>query len=191
MTRAAVRIRKADAQTGDVLLVWDAGPLAGLIEFEEKAAGEGDDPPSHAALVAPRGRILEAVWPRVKLSPANTYATIRTEYWALNGMDAFTKALAYQRTQNKYLGDGYDFAGLVGMAGVEAARMLNRLSAKIGIDIHVADWLANRRRIWCSEMVGFELSLLYHGDAPDYRALDPAGLRLWLTGATPPKVARA
>jgi len=160
------------ATVGTVGLAWGRSPLAWAIEEAEDIAGEGPNPPSHAFLVAPQGRVLEAVWPRVALTPMYAYRDATVELYQLDVSD-FQARLAYYAVERQWLGRWYDVLGLFGFIPVELARGL-----RIGF---VHNWIQDRRAAWCSELVCQWLRQPGIRCAPpDIEDVDPAGLRAWL-----------
>ena len=185
----------ADAQEGDVGLLFGCSLISRVIELGEDLAREGEQPPSHAFLIYSRktanspGLILESRWPRVSLRPFSEYENDRqgrVEIYRLPGKTE-DKHAALDQCVARYLSHPYGLRAVSAMAVIEPIRRLGLM---------LPNWLAGKDSVFCSEMAAAYLWLKEHPGYPVSEPLpdevmrlaadcDPAGLRIWLRGAMP------
>jgi hypothetical protein len=174
-----IEIPYQDALPGDVGLLAGVGLLSDAIRDAERIGGELTDPafaPSHAFIFA-EDAILEAVFPRVALRPANEYATLSTRVFrAPAGLAKIPLSVALRSIEARWLGAPYDLAGVLGMSVVELEEALGQR--------RLSDLLASGSSRWCSELA-CDWEDTYLGPIPVLRGnvTSPAALYNWLRAA--------
>ena len=168
------------AMPGDIGLLAGAGLISDAIRDAERIGGELTDPsfePSHAFIFA-QDAILEAVFPRVALRPANEYATLATRIFrATTALPAaMPLSVALRSIETRWVGAPYDLAGVLGMSMVELEEALGRH--------RMHDLLASGQARWCSELAADWIDT-WSKPIPMLRGsvTSPAGLYNWLRAA--------
>jgi cell wall-associated NlpC family hydrolase len=134
----------ASLRPGDVVLVRAHGLLGVLIEWATT------NPFGHAAIVGPRGALVQATWPVVDEVPLGTYAR---DGWALRPLAGAHVGLRAARAASLRVGTPYGLAELAADAGRDL--------------LHLPLWpRTSPRRFTCSGLVamayrdaGFPLTL--------------------------------
>lgn len=136
----------ADRQSGDCGCLHGHGVVSDPIAEGERIAGEiGLDGKvyTHCFVVA-NDRVLEAIFPKISLSPWNVYDGQETAVFRIN-VDQALKQSSLLEIVTEYVGKGYDVTGAaLGMAGLEILRALH-LPAENNI-------FAGQHSAWCSEL---------------------------------------
>ena len=174
-----IQIPYQDALPGDIGLLAGVGLLSDAIRDAERIGGELTDPafaPSHAFIFA-EDAILEAVFPRVALRPANEYATLSTRVFrAPAGLAKIPLSVALRSIEARYLGTEYDLCGVLGMSMVELEEALGQH--------RLSDLIASGQGVWCSELASDFLDTWLTLPAPLRGSVtSPAALYNWLRAA--------
>jgi hypothetical protein len=163
-----------DRQAGDVGCARHKGPVSDLIVDGERLAGEcaGGFEASHCIIVG-NNKILESIYPKVSLSPWNTYDGVPTAIFRISG-GALSTQTALLGTISEFVGRGYDLTGtILGMAALELARAL-RLPAENNL-------FADKQKVFCSELATDYIRRLII-DHSDPNATDPQQVYNFLAG---------
>ena len=145
MDKLVTRVTWSTRQAGDVGLLLGTGLISDAIIKGEQLAGEGTDGTwwSHAFIVS-NGSILEAIYPKISLSPWNVYDDQVTAVFRINAA-AQLKQTALLDLIHEYVGKGYDLTGCaLGMASLEIMRALHIEAEN--------NPFANQHKEWCSEL---------------------------------------
>ena len=146
MSKLVEEIAYEDRAPGDIGLLAGTGFVSDAIRLAERAGGELTDPtfePSHA-LVYTVDYVLEAIFPKVSLSPWNIYDGQSVRIFRIMVAEPL-KLAALARTEHQWLGKSYDLGGVVfGMGLAELEQAFGQTPRK--------DDIANAHRVWCSEL---------------------------------------
>lgn len=155
----------AERTSGDVGCLHGTGVISDPIMEGERLAGESLDGTlwSHCFVVS-NDRILEAVFPKISLSPWNVYDGQETVLFRIN-VDSVLKQSSLLEVIQEYVGKGYDVTGcVVGMAGLEIMRALHLRESN--------NLFADKHKAWCSELATIYIQkLVKDPDKPD--SVDP------------------
>lgn len=165
----------ADRQSGDVGCLHGKGLISETIMAGEKLAHEVVDGRvwSHCFICVGtidttgktiNGKILEAIYPHISLSPWNVYDNDETVIFHFN-VDQDLKQAALLKIILNYVDDGYDLKGVAfGMSGIEILRALH-------LPADNNDY-ANDHKQWCSELnTRYNLEVLPDKEVPSL--IDP------------------
>lgn len=140
------RVPWPDRAPGDVGCLHGEGVISDPIAIGERLAGEikpGDVSYTHCFVMA-NGATLEAIFPKISLSPWTVYDGKLTALFRIDA-DPAIKQAALLEIIHEYVGRGYDVTGTVlGMAGIEILRQFH-LPAENNL-------FADKHREWCSEL---------------------------------------
>ncbi|HUY26574.1 MAG TPA: hypothetical protein VMV27_04065 [Candidatus Binataceae bacterium] len=136
----------ADRILGDIGCLRGRGLVSDAIILGERLAHEVLDfnaTWSHIFVVA-KGKILEAIEPKISLSPWNVYDGQPTALFRIE-VDPALKRDALLQIIHEYVGRGYDLTGVaLGMGALEILRQFD-LPWQINL-------FAGKHRQWCSEL---------------------------------------
>ena len=172
MSELVTQIDFSDRDAGDIICLHGAGLISDSIMLGEKIAREVQDKLefSHIAIAALKpsdkrpGYTLEAIWPRIAMSPWDVYAGQVTACFRIN-VDLAVKLSALLQIEHEYVGKRYNLESVVALGGIEILRHFNIEPKKNPID--------PRQKQFCSEMGTRFIEMLVPSDHSVPAVTDP------------------